>query len=240
MPWDRYWGILRRRWLIIVAVILLDVLVSGYLFAKSYRHAGYQGCVTLYVADVGAPSLISAPSDTLDTAGQLLAGETAANFFADDILDVAQSQRVAAAISRTLREAAMVSRALRPTLSNIAAADINGSISGSRRDRTVTLCDTNPNQASALAIAGQLGNAMTSGRAQFVGAAVAKRVFVKVISSASVGAVSASHQLLNFALRVILGILVAAGLALLWDALDPAVRDRRDLAATLGVPVIAL
>src|SRR5579864_9462527 len=88
--------------MLIVAVLIVDVLASLYLFAKAYRQVSYQACLTLYVADVSAPSLISAPQTTLETAGQLLAGETAANFFGDDILDVSQSHDVAAFVSQRL------------------------------------------------------------------------------------------------------------------------------------------
>src|SRR5579864_8630398 len=102
MDWRSYWSVLRRRWLLIAAVIVLDLIISGYLFEKSNRQLGYQGCSTLYVADVSSPSLISAPQTTLETAGQLLAGETAANFFGDDILDVSESRSVAAFVSQRL------------------------------------------------------------------------------------------------------------------------------------------
>lgn len=229
MDWVSYLEVLRRRWLVVAVVLLLDVLASGYLFARSYRHAGYQACLTLYVSDASAPSLILAPSTTLQTAGQLLEGETAANFFADDILDVAQSQHVAAYVSRLLQQR---------HLPSTATGDINGAVSGSRRDRTVNLCASNPNQASALAVAGGLARAMTAHRARFVGTGMARRTFVTVISDPSSAPVSSRRELLNLALRIILGALVALGLAFLWDAADPTIRNRRELARELGVPVV--
>lgn len=229
MPWHAYLDILRRRWWIVALVLVADLLVSGYQFAHASRNAGYQGCVSLYVADVSAPSLISAPSATLDTAGALLAGETAANFFADDILDVAASQHVAAYVARSLSSRRLPTTAL---------ADINGAVGGSRRDRTVQLCATNSNRASALAIARQVGIAMTVRRAEFLGTAIAKRTYVTVISDASVDRVPAGRRLLNLGLEVILGALVALGLALLWDAVDPTIRGRDDVSQSLGVPVI--
>src|SRR5690348_3879525 len=102
MEWEHYWGVLRRRWLIIVVILLLDLLAGAFVYARSRRAAGYRACTTLYVADVSSPSLIAAPPTTLETAGQLLAGETAANFFGDDILDVAQSSKVASYVSASL------------------------------------------------------------------------------------------------------------------------------------------
>lgn len=210
MAWEDYWGIIRRRWWIVALIVLVDILASGYLFAKSYRHVGYQSCLVLYVADAGAPSLIAAPSDVLDTAGQLLAGETAANFFADDILDVSQSGTVASYIS-----ARIASR----HLPNSAPSDI--AVSGSRKDRTVNLCVANPNAASALAAGKALGYAMTSARARFMGP-IAKRTYVHIITLPTVGAAPASQHLVSLALRLILGLIAALGLALLWDALDPA------------------
>lgn len=209
MAWEDYWGIVRRHWWIVALILILDVLASGYSFVKSYRHVGYQSCLTLYVADVGAPSLISAPSATLDTAGQLLAGETAANFYADDILDVSQSGTVASFIS---------ARIAPRHLPSTAAADIV--VSGSRKDRTVNLCVSNPNAASALAAGQALGYAMTTARSDFMGP-VAKRTYVHIITLPAVGAAPAGTHLVSLALRLVLGLIVALGVALLWDALDP-------------------
>ena len=224
MDWRSYWSILRRRWVLIAAVVALDVLLSGYLFAKSYRQRTYQGCVTMYVADVSSPSLIAAAPTTLQQAGQLLAGETAANFFGDDILDVAQSRNVTAYVSRQL---------------GLPSGSLDGAVSGARRDRTVDLCISNANSATALSGATTLGRAMSTGRARFVGAQMAKRTYVAVVSPASVSRASARSLLFDFALRFVLGLLVALGLGLLWDALDPNVRDERDLEEATGVPVLA-
>lgn len=211
-------------------VLGLVVLAGLYSYAKSARHAGFQGCLTLYVADVSSPSLISAPSTTLDTAGQLLAGETAANFFADDILDVGQSSKVAGFISAKIAPL---------HLPNTGVADINGAVSGSRRDRTVNLCVSNPNSQSALSAAQALGVAMTTQRVRFIGKAMAHRTFVTVVSSAGATPATTSHHLIDLALRLFLGLLVALGLALLWDVLDPRVRDDADIERVLGAPVLA-
>src|SRR5579884_3746552 len=144
MELGQYLAILRRRWWLVALIIIIDVIVSLGLYVREHRSAGSQACLTLYVADVSAPSLIAAPNTTLQTEGQLLAGETAANFFGDDILDVAQSSRVATFISNRLRGRGL------PTTD---FASVNGSIGGSRKDRTVNLCTTNPNAQSALAVA---------------------------------------------------------------------------------------
>jgi capsular polysaccharide biosynthesis protein len=230
VDWHAYLAVFRRRWWIIALIVGFSLLLGGYSFLKSYRSAGYQGCVTLYVADVSAPTQINAPSSTLETAGQLLAGETAANFFGDDILDVAQSADVARYVGKQLAP---------KHLPDSAVENIQGTVSGSRLDRTVNLCVANANATSALAAAQVLGTAMTSARADFIGAKMARRTFVKVISPASVAPVSKSRSLLNLALRIVLGLLVALGLALLWDAMDPTVRDRRDVESALGVPLLA-
>jgi capsular polysaccharide biosynthesis protein len=224
VSWHAYWSILRRRRWIIALIVVLDIVVSGFLFRRAYRQVGYQSCLTVYVADV------SATSTTLETTDQLLAADTAANFFADDLLDIAQSSNVATWISGRLQGRG---------LPNSSSSDINGAVSGARRDRTVNLCLANPNQSTALAAARQLGIAMTSQRSRFIGSVMARRTFVKAISPATVGRAPASHALLNLALRVFLGAVVALGVALLWDALDPTVRDRRDVERILGVPVLA-
>jgi capsular polysaccharide biosynthesis protein len=226
-----YWGVVRRRWWLIGVIVLLDVVVSGYLYRKADVHAGSQSCLTLYVADVSAPSTISAPQTTLETAGQLLAGETAANFFADDLLDVAQSRSVAA----YMKQRAASSRGL---VGSDVVSGFVGSVSGSRLDRTVNLCVTKPDAATAQAGASALARAMTTDRYRFIGRQMAKRTFVNVISAPQVGPAPTGHASLTFLLRVGLGVLVALGLAFLWDALDPAVRGRRDVESALGVPVL--
>lgn len=230
MDWRSYLAILVRRWWIIALILLLDIVVSGYQFAKSYKSAGQQSCLTLYVADVSASSLISAPPTALQAEGQLLAGETAANFFADDLLDVAQSKKVADYVSRQIGGR---------NLPNSAPSNLEGSVSGSRRDRTVDLCVGNPTASTAQAAAQSLAMAMTTARAQFVGGAMAKRTFVSVVSQPTVSAVPKSHQLVNLALRLVLGLAAALGVALLWDALDPTVRDEADVEKALGVQLLA-
>lgn len=230
MTWTDYWAVLVRRWWIVAGILLLTAAASGYLYRKSSHAAGFQGCLTLYVADVSSPSLIAAPSTTLQNAGQLLAGETAANFFADDILDVAQSSRVATFVSAQLQP---------KHLADTTPADINGHVSGARKDRTVNLCVTNPDSASALAAANTLGVAMTVDRSKFVGQNMARRTFVSVVSAAGVTPAPTSNARLNLALRLFLGLLVALGVAFLWDALDPMVRDGRDVEQAVGAPLLA-
>ncbi len=232
MSFLEYWAILRRRWVLIAAIVVLDVLLSGFSYRKANQASGYQSCLTVYVADLSAPSIVAA-SSSLETTAELLAGESAANFFADDLLDVAQSRSVAAYISDDIAPRALIG------LPNSTFDAINGSVSGSRLDRTVNLCVTNPTRATAAAAATALGIAVTSARAQFVGTKMAKRTFVKIISPPSTGPAPKSKKLLTLAVQVVLGLFVALGLALLWDALDPRVRDRRDLESVLGLPVLA-
>lgn len=230
MEWRHYIGIVRRRWSIIAVVLLVDLLAASYLFARAYRHVGYQACLTLYVADVGAPGVITAPPTSLQAEGQLLAGETAANFFGDDILDVAQSRSVAEYVAGHLAP---------QRLANTSFADVNGAVSGSRLDRTDSICVTNPSQASALAVDAGVGQAMTSGRARFLGRPIARRTFVQVVSPPSANKVSTRHDVLSFLERLVFGLILAAGLALLWDGLDPMVRDERDVEQAVGAPVLA-
>jgi len=229
LAWSNYAAILRRRWLVVLVVVILDLLVSGILYTRSAKHAGFQACQTLYVADVSAPSIVSAPDATLQAEGQLLSGESAANFFADDVLDVSQSRNVALFASHRLA---------RLHLPSTATGDIVGSVTGSRRDRTVDICVSNPNEASSLAIASVIGRAMTRDRALFMGTSIARRTFVMTVSTPAAAPAPASSSRLSLALRVFLGLLVALGFALMWDAVDPRVRDRRDVEQALGAPVL--
>lgn len=224
-----YWAIVRRRWLLILAVIVLDLLLSGFLYQRANRAAGYQSCLTVYVADTSAPSVVAASSD-LQQSAELLAGESAANFFADDLLDIAQSRSVASYVHTKLAPR---------HLPNSSFDQINGSVSGGRQDRTVNLCVTNPSSITAGASAASLGQAVTADRAKFVGRWMAKRTFVNEISPPSTSLAPTSKHLLTLLLQLILGVFVALAIALLWDALDPRVRDRRDLEHTLGLPVLA-
>jgi capsular polysaccharide biosynthesis protein len=228
-----YWAIVRRRWAIIAVIIVLDLLASGLLYARANKSAGFQSCLTIYVADTSAPTTVAASSD-LGASAELLAGESAANFFADDLLDIAQSRSVAMWISTRISSGSQLQT--RPSTSDY--AHVNGSISGGRQDRTDSLCVANPNERSAGLVAGALGQAMTTYRSQFVGKVMAKRTFVKIVSPPSTGPAPKSRKLLQLVLQLILGVLVAGGVALLWDALDPRVRGTHDLETALGVPVL--
>ncbi len=229
MEWAAYGGLIRRRWLILAVIVALDLIAAGASYARSRHAAGYQACGTLYLADVSAPSLIAAPPTSLEAAGELLAGETAANFFGDDILDVASSRSVASFISAHL--SGQVSSS---------TSDIYGQVTGSRRDRTVSLCVNNANSATALAADRVLTQAMSADRARFVGKNMAGRTFVSVVSPASVATVPASSSRLRLALEFVLGLLIAGGVALLWDAFDANVRDEHDVERILGVRVTRL
>jgi capsular polysaccharide biosynthesis protein len=81
---------------------------------------------------------------------------------------------------------------------------------------------------------------MTSARAQFIGPSMARRTFVREISDPTVGAAPTSSGRLTLALRLLLGLFAALGLALLWDAVDPNVRDAADAETALGAPVLAM
>lgn len=228
MNWADYLSIARRRWVLIAVIVLADVMLSGIVYRRANQAAGYQSCLTIYVADVSSPSLIAA-SSSLDTAAQLLAGETAANFFGDDLLDVAQSRNVATF---------MVTRLSRTQLPNRDFGALNGAVTGSRLDRTVNLCVTNPSPRTALAAATALGAALTVDRARFIGSRMAKRTYVNVVSPPSTAPAPRSKRALTFLLQLVLGLFVALAAALLWEAFDPRVRDRHDLERTLGLPVL--
>lgn len=227
MDLGAYLGILRRRWYLIALIVCVDLAVSSYLYRKADVAAGYQGCTELYVADMSAPSGIAAPQTSLQGTGDLLAGETAANFFADDILDVAQSSSVSTYVTQKVYG----NRLTTPSA-------VNWNVGGSRRDRTVTLCLTSPDPAAALRGGQALATGMTTDRSMFLGV-MAKRIYTRVISPATVAPAPTSHALLSLLLRMVLGVLVALGAALLWDALDPRVRNRADVERALRVPVLS-
>lgn len=228
MGWSDYAGILLRRWWIVALIVVIAILAGAYRYRQASRQAGYQACSTLYVADLAPPNIIVAPgSNTLDVASQALAGETAANFFGDDMIDIAQSRSVASYISGQVN----ASRSAGP------APGFQGAVSGSRLDRTIDLCVSNPNGAVALAGAKALDRGMTADRKRFLGP-MAKRIYTRVISAPQVSAISTGHAKLTFLLEIILGIIVAVGAAFLWDALDPRVRGARDVEDALRVPVL--
>ncbi|HZU13106.1 MAG TPA: hypothetical protein VFB58_09725 [Chloroflexota bacterium] len=228
MDWMSYLAILRRRWVIIAAILVLDLAATGYLYHKAQRSAGYQSCLELYVGDAGAASYIIAPGTNLmDTQSQALAGETAANFFADDVVDVSGSRSVSSYIQTDMQHG-----------SALVSGPIAFSISGSRVDRTVNLCVNDADASQAGVAAAYLARAMTTDRKLFFGP-VAKRIYTNVIGAPVTSPVPSGHAALTALLRLVLGLLVALGVGFVWDALDPTVRDRADAERALGVPVIS-
>ena len=156
--------------------------------------------------------------------------ERAARLMAADLREVAQSRIVAGDVARYVN-----SRGLGP----VSPADVSGSVDAAGSGSTVSLSVSATNQLRAIGISRRLLADLSSGRSRFVGVAEARRSIVTIIGPTDVSRQSSREILSTFGLRTLLGLLVAIGLALLWDYLDDTVHGPEDAERYLGAPVLA-
>lgn len=218
-----YWvAILKRRWPLIAGTFLLVIVTSGILAYGEYKDRNWVSSGQLFVSALpvgtaGASAGSQAPNYEAE-AGQIAA----------DLAQVLPSRAVATDIS-----ANGPVRSLHLSPSSIAAA-ISASVAG--RAVTVTATATSETQANAIVSGAEF--AAVALRARYLGAAEAGRSFVRVISPPAATRSSARRIALNFALRAILGLVVALALGLAWDYLDDSIQTPGDLERWLGAPVL--
>lgn len=216
--------VLRRRWIVVATIIGVVALASAVLAIQAYHERQYMGTVELYV------SVVPTPGSATETAAQLLASETAANYLGDDLLAVAHSNAVARSVSRDLA---------RRHVAYLTPTAVESAVGGGRAGRTLTITASYGTSRVALAMVGSLTEALTTRRAAYVGPAVARGSYVDVLGRPAVGRVVAGRPLHDFVLRVFLGTVVAVGAAFAWDFLDDTVQNPEQVEASLSAPVLA-
>jgi capsular polysaccharide biosynthesis protein len=130
---------------------------------------------------------------------------------------------------------------LEDEIADLTPADIRGAIAADRRHRELRLTVTMPSMELTKAVADAAGIVLTDARIQPVrGEMVDDLAAFSQIDRVGPTTVesSRSQEILNAIIRVIIGLVAALALAFLLEYLDNSVRDERDAAKVLDLPVL--
>jgi succinoglycan biosynthesis transport protein ExoP len=213
-----YLRILRKRWLVILALALLGV-ASG-AGASILSTPMYQASTLVYVQVQSAGSV-----------GELAQGSTFLQNQVTSFAEVVNTPRV-------------LDSAIKSLDLNETAAELANSVAASAQPNTVniqiTVTRDSPTEAQSIA------NAVTSSFRQVVGeitessgASPVSQVSVSVLREAEAPESAISPDtLLNIGLGLIIGTALGLGIALLRDILDMRIRNEKDVVAITDAPII--
>ena len=213
---------LSRRWPVILLVVGVVSVAALLVAIKSYRDRSYVATGQIFVSAAVAPH----PTGS----GQAFDLERAARLMAEDLRDVAGSRIVASDIVRylTVHHKGLIS-----------VGDALNAVSATNSGSTVSVSASASTASTARAVAERLLTDLSVGRARFVGLPEASRGSVRIVSVPVTSRTATREIVIAFGYRVILGLVVALGLALAWDFLDDSVHDPSDVERFLGVPILA-
>ncbi|KLU62650.1 capsular polysaccharide type 8 biosynthesis protein cap8A [Peptococcaceae bacterium CEB3] len=214
-----YWEVLRKHWLIVVAIPVIAALTSGIVSFFVLKPV-YESVTTLIVGQ-------KAGTDTAQQAGKLLDYNV---LLADQQL---AKTYATIAKSRTVEENVIKTLALPNTFSTL-----NSSITVDTVPNTevleIKVDNTNP------ALAAQIANTTAEEFSKAV-------ITIKKVDSVSVvdKAVAPRHPIkpkksLNVLIAFVVGLMVAVGLAFLIEYLDNTIKTSDDVGKILGLPVLGV
>jgi capsular polysaccharide biosynthesis protein len=130
---------------------------------------------------------------------------------------------------------------LRDAIANLKPADVKNAIESDRRHRELHLTITAPSAELAKAIADAAATVLTDARLKPVrGQLPDDRAVFAQIGRVGMDNIASSRgrDLLNAAIRVLIGVAAALALAFLLEYLDNSVRDEHDARTLLDLPVL--
>lgn len=215
MELSDYLRILRKRWIVIVALTLLGVAAASTLTILATPK--YQASTLVYVQ-------VSA-----STVGDLAQGGAFAQNQAKSYAEVVSTPRVLDSVVKDLNL-------------NTTAAALAASVTADAPTLTVniriTVTRDSPTQAA------QIANAVTASFKQVISeitkpAAGGPQVSISVLQNATVpSGPSSPNAGFNLALGLLVGLALGVGIAVLWQVLDTRIRGERDVDAITKAPVI--
>ncbi|CAA7603171.1 Chain length determinant protein [Acididesulfobacillus acetoxydans] len=216
----QYWEVLRKHWLIVVAIPLIAALTSGIVSFFVLKPV-YESVTTLIVGQKATAA------DSVDQAGKLLDYNA---LLADQQL---AKTYATIAKSRTVEENVIKTLGLSQTFDTL-----NKSITVDSVPNTEVLEIKVDNTSPALAA--QIANATAK---EFSGAVIK----IKKVDSVSVvdKAVAPHHPIkpkksLNVMIAFVVGLMVAVGIAFLIEYLDNTIKTSDDVGKILGLPVLGV
>jgi len=221
MQLRRYWAVVRRRWLVVAAVVGLVAIAGGLLLAFGPRQ--YTAEVRVLLNRVPNQSPGATADFRYDDYYRFLATE----YVLDDLVEKVGGNIFALKVVAHLNSQGIlgysdeqVMRALKPE----------------RAHRVLTVEASGPTREAALALARAVEEVLTTD-SEVVPPPDGSRVNVQTIHRDAVARSNWLRALLTYVLQVLLALLLGLGLAFVLDYLDDRVRDADD-ARALGAPLL--
>jgi capsular polysaccharide biosynthesis protein len=223
----QYLAVLWRRWPIIALIVVLSALLAAW----SYKSAAttYTAAVRLLVRQQPSPENPS--FFTFDRYYNWFSNE----FLSDDYTLVVSSRAFAEQVAKQLQQ--------NPATRTMTADQVQGAISGDRKQRILTITVNTNDAASAVAIANAAAAALTAQSASGLaptlnGVQVQDKVEFGLLDPARQAPASNRKALLDAGVRLGLGIVAALALVFLIEYFDDRLRDEAEAERLLGTRVL--
>ncbi len=220
MELRQYWGIIWRRWWIIVGLVI--VALAGSILFRSHPKPMYQATMRF---TIGVSPETDADRVTMDP---LYSAYLASEYIADDFAEIVKSESFAADVSARLREQGIV----------VPARAIQGFTVAEKQHRILSMHITWPDEEELRAIAQAAIEGLEEDNAKYFAQLGSQGAEVFVIDSPTVVSLGVGlMDRLEIPIRVLLGVVAGLGLIFLLDYLDDTVRDPKEVEA-LGMSVL--
>ncbi|HEY65997.1 MAG TPA: hypothetical protein G4O02_15650 [Caldilineae bacterium] len=218
-----YWAIIRRRWWLPVAIILLTML--WWVAARQPWRPRPTTYTTSLSFSVGVrPEPRTGDYYTYDRYYTWLASE----YLVDDLSEVVRRSEFARAVSQRLADQGIT----------VPAGAIQGSTQAGKLHRVLTLSISWGDPEQLAAIADAAAAVLSEEAGAFLPQTMADEVEARLIDRGAIVPIAPPlRERLDLPLRLFLGLIVGVALAFLLDYLDDSVRDRADL-EDLGIAVL--
>jgi hypothetical protein len=268
MELRQYWNVIwKRRWLVL-AIIVVAALVSAFMAFTTDRtyKAEVRFATRQDTTEQGVGQPLDLQGQVLFMFDPYYYRWFGSEFLVDDYTQIAASDAFAQSVLATMREAGFAGqvnedlikqdveagrtgtgrgddqvRELEDQIARLSPAHIRGAIEADRRHRELRLTVTTPGMELTKAVADAAGIVLTGARIQPVRGDMvddlARFWQLDRVGSANIES-SRSQDILNAIIRVIIGLVAALALAFLLEYLDNSVRDERDAAKVLDLPVL--
>lgn len=226
MELREYWGIIRRRWWLPVAITLVALAASTVVGVRGA--AAYKTDMRLAVSTVPTPD----PNGVLYY-DPVYYSNLDSEYLADDMSEFMSSRAFADEVHRELA-----------TASNPLDVDVGTLMSATRTKKTHRFIDisvTTPTFEEGSLIAGSISRIVQDQAhlSQYLTALTAYNTHLTIVTPPVTHRANSVPGLISeIGLRTLIGLLVGIGLAFLIDYLDPSVRTRQEAENLLQLPVL--
>ena len=232
MELRNYWNVIwKRKWLLL-AIVGLTIIFSGYLFLKA--KTTYQVDVRFITRQQPIEDQSKFVVFTFDRYYNWFSSE----FLVDDYTQIVKSDAFARAVLAAVPNGSVT---LGKSLDTITDGDIKNAMEVDRSQRELHVAVTGYTKDETVALANAIASVLTDAKFKPISGQMVddKPVFSQIdAATPDVAKSNRSKDLINAIIRVILGLAAALALVFLMEYLDRSVRDERDARNVLDLPVL--